>query len=136
MRVGNLNIPKKLASLLTQNSWNKPSIEKLEEIFRKGIFNPVFYDLDTMIRETKGVRRNLEPESDNVFAGEEGLGIGIIDMEKLILIGDTGIEEPFGLYYETIEPLVIYLDTDEKEGVGYWRVIAKNFAEFWNMLSE
>ncbi|MFT6148448.1 MAG: hypothetical protein ACJAUH_001130 [Saprospiraceae bacterium] len=133
MKILNLRIPEKLETLMTSGKWNRPNKKKLQLIFKSESRHPSFYDYEQIIFENQGVRDEDYLESYEDFLGNEGVGLGKIDIDKLLLIGDINVGEPFGLYFKDISnPILIFFNEREDEDT-YWEKISESFDEFWNV---
>ena len=118
---------------MTSGKWNRPNKKKLQLIFKSESRHPSFYDYEQIIFENQGVRDEDYLESYEDFLGNEGVGLGKIDIDKLLLIGDINVGEPFGLYFKDISnPILIFFNEREDEDT-YWEKISESFDEFWNV---
>ena len=127
-------IPNKLSFLLSTNNWIPPSKETLSKFFLREVRNPSFYDKEQILFENEGLKRQYYEYKFEDILGTNGLGIGTINLKKLLMIGDINIDEPFALYYyNEKDPIIIFYD--ELNDEPFWRKVADSFDAFWETIN-
>lgn len=151
MEVCGHQLPGLLVELLEQGRWRTPDGDRLLALLppcADRVYKPMLYDVAAMERETRfnvhgelleGGRWERCPDRAREFlraglAGRHAVDAtpGRIDPDRVLLIGDGGMDMPIALHYAPGpgEPAIIH-----QRGDGAWIVIAVSLPEFAAALS-
>lgn len=135
MYIKKLKVPELLLKVIRDKDWKKGLSDNWENIFPEKHGQIYLYDERLIETETEQFLIDLQDETIT-NSGFNWLGKqseefkpGDIDPNKILLIGDLGVDRPFCLDYRINEPRVLYLTGEE-----YWIEIAKDLDSFFTDL--
>ena len=132
--INKLPLPSAYLQLERLGRWRPPSIELLETVFGEKPGDPCFYTRDYLSRENKNLPDRIADDEYFIGDHDETLAPGRIRKNKVVFIGDLGVDRPIALDYQEnyYEPSIIYLRWTP---VGSrWVKIADTFEELIKML--
>jgi hypothetical protein len=122
-----LPLPEALRRVITAGLWKAPPAAVIAEVFGDDPEKAVFYDPQTIERET----RNLRDDPHDVMDMFHGTSPHDIDPQRTLFIGDPYYDAPFALdyLYDIALPRVVYFNVARrlfKEGGDEfaWKEIA------------
>jgi hypothetical protein len=117
----------------SESSFTSKQISQLNRLFPKADdFLPLINDFEVTISETEDF--HTEKQCNSIYYGTTtGIGApGIVVPEHTFLLGYVNIEYPFGLFYQTSEPKLVYLCCQGNELV--WLFATGSIDDFMDIL--
>jgi hypothetical protein len=117
----------------SEKSFTSKQISQLIRLFPKTEdFLPLINDFGVAISETEDFHN--EKQRNSIYYGTTaGMGDpGIVVPEQTFLLGYVNIEYPFGLFYQTSEPKLVYLCCQDNELV--WLFATGSIDDFMDIL--